>query len=164
MKQWALIAALCFGFVFCGVNATAAAPPCTAVGTWLGQGDSGFTWMNIKTPGSSATTGQVDVTWIEVDPTLFGAFPDAVRITNGRGVWQMVSGDTVEYTWMAYGLDASAALVYFARVSGSHTEDDCDHHSITYVMELFLPDSTPVFCAEGTANETRMPLVQATCP
>jgi hypothetical protein len=152
-----------------GVGAMAAAKGCTMVGTWFGAGDSGITWMATNAPGPSATAGEVNIEWVLMDATLGGFFPAAVRVTNAVGVWQKGSRQIFPYTWVAYAFDVNGALVYTARASGVHTAVDCDHWNITYVLEIWLPsqdmnDDPPYFCAPGTATETRMPLVQATCP
>ncbi|HSB07910.1 MAG TPA: hypothetical protein VLM38_00245 [Blastocatellia bacterium] len=143
---------------------------CSRVGTWHGAGDSGTTWMATDTPGSSATVGQFALEWVSIDPTLGGFFPTVTRATNALGVWQKVNEHTYQYTWIAYGLAADGSTVYVARASGIASMADCDHVNLTYVLELFLPtqdiSTEPPefgsFC--GTATETRMALVQATCP
>ena len=61
-------------------------------------------------------------------------------------------------------------MIYVARASGVSTMTDCDTKLFTCVMELFGPGQNisteePAygsFCGSGT--ETRMQLVQATCP
>lgn len=163
-------AAAVLGALFlAGSTAMAAAKNCTLVGTWFGVGDSGITWMANNTPGKSATSGGVTLEWVLMDATLGGFFPTAVRVTNAVGVWEKGSKQTFTYTWIAYAFDADGAPVYTARASGVHTAVDCDHMNITYVLELWLPGQDmntdpPYFCAPGTATESRMPLVQATCP
>ncbi len=156
--------------VFAGGSVMAASDNCSRVGTWHGAGDSGTTWMATDTPGSSATVGQFALEWVSLDPTLGGFFPTVSRGTNALGVWQKVNDHTYEYTWIAYGLDAGGSAVYVARASGIASMANCDHVNLTYALELFLPSqdiSTEppafgTFC--GTATETRMSLVQATCP
>lgn len=148
----------------------AASNNCSRVGTWHGAGDSGITWMATDTPGSSATVGQFALEWVSIDPTLGGFFPTVTRATNALGVWQKVNEQTYQYTWIAYGLAVNGSAVYVARASGIASMADCDHANLTYVLELFLPaqdisTEPPAFGSFcGTATETRMPLVQATCP
>src|SRR5512142_665109 len=84
--------------------ASAQANNCSRMGTWMGDTGTGITWTDLATSGKSATEGQLDLEWTMIDPTL-GAFPTVVRITNGRGTWQHVSGRTYRYTWLAYGVD-----------------------------------------------------------
>jgi hypothetical protein len=143
---------------------------CSRVGTWHGVGDSGTTWTAIDTPGSSATAGQLSLEWVSLDPTLGGFFPTVARVTNASGVWQMENERTYRYTWIAYGFAADGSTVYVARASGIVSMADCDHANLTYVLELFQPTQDisteqPAFGSFcGTAIETRMTLVQPTCP
>lgn len=152
-----------------GVSAQAAVAPCGTEGTWLGLADNGFSWMNTITRGTGVSNGQVDLTWVSVDPTLFGAFAAATTITPGRGVWRRADRrHDIQWTWMAYGKAADGTVLYVARVSGTHAMPDCDHIAIAYIFEVFLPqqDMTTepaVACLQGTGMETRMPLVQAAC-
>lgn len=164
----ALVAAVA---VFAGSGSVlAASDNCSRVGTWHGVGDSGNTWLSTYTPGSSSTVGQFALEWVALDPTLGGFFPSVSRVTNALGTWQKLYDHTYEYTWIAYAFDAGGSAVYVARASGIDSMADCDHVNITYALELFDPgqdiSTDPpafgTFC--GTATETRMSLVQATCP
>ena len=142
---------------------------CSRVGTWFGLGDQGFQWIAIDDPGPNATAGQVTLEWTFLDPTLGGFFPDAAGVTSGVGVWGKLNRHLYQYTWVAYGLDAGGMWVYIARASGTAEMTDCDHVDINYVLEIFDPmqdiwTQSPAYgCFAGTAQETRMPLVQATC-
>lgn len=142
---------------------------CSRVGTWHGAGDSGITWIASDTPGSSATVGQFALEWVSIDPTLGGFFPTVTRATNALGVWQKVNEYAYQYTWIAYGLAVNGSAVYVARASGIASIVDCDHANLTYALELFDPGQdistdSPAFGTYcGTATETRMSLVQATC-
>lgn len=169
------LALCCIAFFIMGMTPTAAKSCnlknkglCTRIGTWHGVSDLGFTWMAIKTPGQNAVNGQVNVEWIYFDPTLFGNFDDAARITNGIGVWKKVGRHLYQFTWMAYGLDQDGEVLYTMRASGEAESVDCDTADITYVLKVWpegddiSPDPDPV-CIPGTATETRMPLVQESC-
>jgi hypothetical protein len=145
-----------------------AASECGIVGTWFGVGDSGTAWMDVATPGVSPTSGQFEMEWVSLDPTLGGYFPDAVRATRAGGVWRQLSVRTFRYTWIAYGLALDGSLVYTVRVSGTKTRRSCNRLDVSYVLELWLPEQTvsedpPFFCMPGTATETRMTLVQGNC-
>lgn len=145
-----------------------AVPECSIVGTWYGVGDSGTTWTDVATPGVSGTVGQFDMEWIALDATLGGYFPDAVRATRAGGVWRQLNVRTFQYTWIAYGLAADGSLVYTVRVNGTKAREGCNSLSLTYVLELWLPNQDvstdpPFFCMPGTATETRMKVVQTTC-
>lgn len=139
------------------------------VGTWHGvAADLHITWMAVNTPGQNAFNGQMTVEWVEIDPTLFGNFPDAARVTNAYGVWKQVGWRVYPFNWIGYGLDQDGILIYTARASGEAYLVDCDHLDITYVLEVWLAGDDistdpPLFCIPGTAVETRMPLVEASC-
>lgn len=173
VRSWVIavgivLAALCAAPVFADAPGVGGSNNCSNVGTWQGLGDTGFTWMNIITPGANATVGQLDLEWVLVDPTLFGFFPEAVRVTNAIGVWEKVNRHTYVVTWVAWGFDMNGVPVYVGRLSGTDTMLDCDHIDVDYVLEVFLPGQDmdtdpPIFCANGHASETRMPLVQAIC-
>lgn len=141
---------------------------CGKLGTFHGEAaDMGITWMVVNTPGQNAIHGQFTVEWIEIDPTL-GGFPDAVRITDASGVWEKTGWNVYKYTWIAYGLDQNGFLVYSARASGTAKMTDCNHVDLNYVLELWpagfdIYTNPPIVCVPGTATETRMPLVQASC-
>jgi hypothetical protein len=145
---------------------------CSRVGTWQGVSDLGFTWMAVKSPGRNAINGQLTLEWSYFDPTLFGNFADAIRITNAYGVWKKVGHDLYQFTWMAYGINQNGGVVYTMRASGEAESVDCDNADITYMLKVWVgvydisededpypPDS--VVTIPGTASEKRMPLVQA---
>ena len=161
--------AVAFAVTLFGGLAMAASNECSRVGMWHGEGDQGFTWMVPVSAGADATNGQFTVEWIVIDPTLGGMFTEAVRVTNGFGVWKKVNKHTYQYTWIAYGLAQDGMVIYTARASGIESMVDCDHFDVTYVLELWLGAADvsvdePIFYAPGTATERRMPLVQASCP
>lgn len=164
-----ILAAVCAALLFAGgANTMAAAPSCTCVGTWYGQSDNGFTWIEVITPGTNATSGQVSLHWVLVDPTFGGRFPEVVKVTDAYGVWEKVNRRNTKFTWLVYGLDATGAVIFVGRVSGTDAMDGCNSLMSTYVLEVFLPgqDMTtdePVDCGTGTSVETRVALVQATC-
>lgn len=144
-----------------------AAKECSMPGTWSGVGDSGTTWIDVASRGVNATAGQFTMEWVSLDPTLGGYFPKAIHVTPGVGIWQLVKSK-FQYTWTAYAFDAKGAEVYLVRTSGTKSKTDCNHLSITYVLQLWLPTQDPsvdepYWCAPGTATETRIPIVQATC-
>jgi len=147
----------------------AASKNCSVLGTWHGVVNSGATYMVTITRGQSATVGQFVAEWVLWDPTLEGYFTDAVRTTNPMGVWEKVNGNTSKWTWIAYGLDGIGQPLYTIRASGISSMVNCDELHLTYVTEVFLPSQdiskdTPIAVFCGTGIETRMQLVQATCP
>ena len=175
MKRIAVMGGIVLSVVFAAMvfagNGTAArgANNCSRVGTWLGVSDSGTSWIATDTPGPNATVGQLALEWVRIDPTRGNLYPTVIRVTNALGVWEKVNKRKYEYTWIAYGLDASGMPVYVARESGIASMANCDHVDLTYVLQLFGPtqdistESPDLGCFPGTAVETRMSLVQAIC-
>jgi hypothetical protein len=141
---------------------------CSMVGTWQGEGPQGGIWFTVYTPGRNAINGQVTGESVLFDPTLGGFFPDAVRVTNPVGVWKKTGWRRYQFTTRAYGLDQYGEVIYTWRVSGETELVDCEHGDSTFVTELWLAGDDistdpPFLCFPGTAVETRVPLVQASC-
>jgi hypothetical protein len=141
---------------------------CGVEGTWLSSVDIGAQFFTQYSAGATGTGGAMTVEWIAFDPTLFGEFPDAVRVTQAMGAWHQVTATTYHYTWVVYGLDSAGIPLYSIRGSGTGTFDGCDTIVFDYVMEIFpypfhpLVDD-PVACQPGTGAKYRIPVVQATC-
>jgi len=134
---------------------------CGVVGTWIHSGD--ITWLGINTPGTSATSGQVDIEWITMDPTLGVGLP-AVRTSNPKGVWEKVNQREYRTTWVAYGLGADGLPVYVLRGIGMVAMTGCDRADITALLEVFGPDQDiwrerPMFAGSVSEVTTRMPVV-----
>ena len=149
-----------------GALAHAATSECGLTGTWFGHDPgTGLRWLGIHTPGTSATSGQIGIEWVFVDPSFGGQFP-ASRMTAGKGVWEKVARGSYKYTWYAYGqapAPSTAGLmqpVYVVRISGTATMPTCNHKDITYKAEFFSLDMTTLFhTASGISTEHRVPLV-----
>jgi len=140
---------------------------CALPGSWVGEVDIGarfFAQYNLE----GWARGSVTIEWIMVDPTLFGYFPEAVRATQGAGVWRMENWYTYSYTWIAYGLDENGMPVYAIKTSGMGTIRDCHSTDFDWVMEVFptpldpLLDDTPV-CLAGFGTKQRIPIALGTC-
>lgn len=170
LKGGIVLAAIFAVAVFAGSGSVrAASENCSAVGTWHGVAAVGSAWTAVATPGASATGGQVVLEWVRWDPTLRNFFPTAVRTSGPLGVWEKVDGKTILVTFVAFGFDGNGAPLYTIRISAVSTELDCDHRSMTYVTEVFLPTmdiykDSPIGKLCGSGTETRMQLVQVTCP
>jgi hypothetical protein len=170
LRGGVVLAAIFAVAVFAGSGSVmAASEDCPVAGTWHGASAIGATWMAVASPGANATYGQVVLEWVRWDPTLRGYFPTAVRTTSAMGVWEKVDGKTIHVTFVAYGFDGNGAPLYTIRLIAVSTEVDCDHRSMTYVMEIFLPQQdiskdSPIGKLCGSGTETRMQPVQATCP
>ena len=145
-----------------------AASDCGNVGTWFGQDptEGGLRWIAINMPGTSATTGEMSLKWTMIDPSFGGYFPDATQMTDGSGVWQLVSQGVYRFTFVTYGTMLVAGRivvpVYAMRVSGTGTLTTCDHSEITYTAEFFSPDLAIRYDAAtgiGANTQDRMKLV-----
>jgi len=141
---------------------------CPLEGTWLATVDIGAQFFAQYAGGATGTGGALTVEWILFDPTLFGNFPTAVRVTQAQGLWEQKTATAYEYTWIAYGFDAEGNPLYAIRGSGTGTLTECDTIDFDWVMEVFpypldpLVDD-PFACMSGTGSKHRIPLVQATC-
>jgi hypothetical protein len=144
------------------------APTCRLPGSWLAQVDIGGWFFTQYGGGANATSGPLSVEWILFDPTLFGNFPAAVRVTQAEGGW-LARGPGYDYTWVAYGLDGMGFPVYAIRGSGAGTLKECGTIEFDWVLEVFpwpmnpLVDR-PVTCLSGRGTKQRIPVVRATCP
>jgi hypothetical protein len=134
---------------------------CKLDGSWLGYGADGSRWLATY-HGESANAGTNDLEFF-YDPTLGGAFPDAVSISSGRGVWERTGGNTFSYTLITFGLDASGGVNWIIKNSGTKTlTEDCSLMTIEGSLEVFLPEVDPFegdpwFCVPGEGSwEVRM--------
>lgn len=170
-----LLPVACVILLFVGTGFVAASPPpCTVEGAWLSQADVGAVFFKVANRGANATSGSLSIEWVAMDPTLFGNFPDAVKLTQGVGVWSARLTEGVErsrpthYTWMAYGLGSDGLPIYVLVVSGTDTMQDCNNLAFDYVMEIFLASQDPfvdepVACMEGTGVKHRIPATVGSC-
>ena len=152
---------------------------CGLIGTWYGHAYSTMTWLAVQTAGSKdARNGEMLLNWVHVSSGLLqvNGYP-ATSLTPGHGVWELTdkgpccSGKgQYNYTWYAYGLNASGNVLYSVRVSGLATNTDCDDVAIDFTYEVFdgqvlpqdMSEGTPVFTIQsepGNSGETRVPLV-----
>ncbi len=154
--------------------AAAAPPPCTVEGAWISEVDVGAVFFKVANRGANATTGTLFIEWVVMDPTLFGNFPDAVKLTQGVGVWRANLVEDTEghrpthYTWMAYGLGSDGLPIYVVVVSGTDTMQGCNTLDFDYVMEIFLASQDPfvdppIACMAGTGVKHRIPTAVGSC-
>jgi hypothetical protein len=144
------------------------APACRLQGSWLTQVDIGGWFFTQYGGGANSTSGPLTIEWILFDPTLFGSFPAAVRVTQAAGGW-ISRGRGYDYTWVAYGLDAAGLPVYSIKGSGTGRFAECGEIGFDWVLEIFpwpmnpLVDS-PVTCLSGHGTKQQIPVARATCP
>jgi hypothetical protein len=116
---------------------------CSLLGGWVGYNEQGaislFTY-----DGKSESSGASDVEFPALDPTLYGAFPTAVKTTSLRGEWKRTGGNTFDYTLIVLALDDTNQTVGVAKFTGDKVlEDDCTRMVVTVQMEVYSPDMNP---------------------
>ena len=125
---------------------------CSVQGTWFGvvgplpggEFSTQLTGWLLTVGGKSNNKGTNNLEFPNFDATLEGMVPIATRISNLRGSWKRTGGNTFDYTFMGYAVDADNNPVYIAKISGHVTLfDDCQSEHITSYMELFMPDVSP---------------------
>ncbi len=127
---------------------------CSNLGTWFGvfgPGDTRLAGFFGTVTGKSEQMGTNNLEFPAFDPklTVFGLnemepYKDAVRLTSLRGDWKRTGGNTFDYTFMGFALDASNMPVYIAKVSGQVIlEEDCQYQKITAVMKTYWPYQSP---------------------
>ena len=174
-RRSATIAAAAGAILLAAAMAPAAQGPdaqgrrgCPLPGTWLATVDIGGVFFSQYGGGTEAVSGPLTVDWIAFDPSLFGNFPAATRLTPGDGGWHRHGGGYV-YTWVAYGIDATGLPVYAIKGSGHGTFDGCGTIDFDWVLEVFpwpmdpLVDE-PVTCLSGVGTKRRIPVAADTCP
>jgi hypothetical protein len=143
-------------FALVGIIAAALAMPglamaggkgCQLQGTWFGVDSLEYKmltgWM-VTATGKSADHGTNNLEFPVFDPTLQGMFPDAVSLSSMRGAWYRTSGNTFNYSFMGFGLDAFSMPVYVGKVSGTVTvSENCTFETITADMAIYLPGMSP---------------------
>ena len=146
----ALLAILSLGFAFPGVALADDSKGCSNLGTWfgvMGPGDTTLAGFSGTVTGKSSNMGTNLFSFPTFDPSFgldFPPFSLAVSITDMRGNWVRTGGNTFDYTFMGFAMDAANVPVYIAKVSGQATLiDDCQYQHVTAVMEVFLPSMSP---------------------
>lgn len=115
---------------------------CGMAGSWKGEtGGTSFLATYADTAGSIAGTSDLDL-WGDV--TFAGAFPQAVRMTSGRGTWTRVARGVFDYQFLAVGLDQTGAPVYQLNVSGrKNMARDCATQTFSVTIALYAPWQNP---------------------
>jgi hypothetical protein len=171
-----LVAAVCALLVIAVAGPAMAQPhewstvaSCRLQGSWLAEVDIGGRFFAQYAAGANANSGALTLVWILFDPTLFGNFPTAVRLTQAAGGWER-HGQSYDYTWVAYGLDSAGIPVYAIKGSGTGTFQGCDTIAFDWVLDVYAgPDFDPIFgdpvtCLSGFGTKVRIPVERASCP
>lgn len=147
----ALLAILLLGFSIPGAAlAGGGEKGCSNIGTWIGIAGpddmSPAGWITTVI-GKSNNEGVNVIEFPNYDPTLgipLPPFKDAVLISNSRGNWVRTGGNTFDYTFTGFALDAENEPVYISKISGQVTiYGDCQFQYITAYLEAYAPDENP---------------------
>lgn len=156
-----------------GVVATAVAQEkgCSNIGTWVtaipaepfneDDPDDYPPWISTDF-GLSASSGTIvtDVPrWpnikVVVPGTTTAVFPEAVRMTELKGVWERTGGHAIAFTQIGWAVDKDGNPQYVVRNSGTTTfTDDCNTENVKSTVEWFCTPSTASLCGTVEQNPT----------
>jgi hypothetical protein len=92
---------------------------CRVDGAWVGTSPAwSMTWI-ITYTSNSPWAGHYTLQFLGGDPTMGGAFPTVVEMSNTVGTFVRTGSRASQYTMITYGLDAQGQPVYIAKNSGS---------------------------------------------
>lgn len=122
------------------------APRCGFSGSWLGYAPNtakALVWMG-EVSGASNASGTLTTEDPSESATLNGFFPDAVRMTALRGVWERIDGRTFAYTLIGMGVGADGHVVWINKKSGYATlSTDCREMTVVGVQQAYMPGQDP---------------------
>lgn len=139
------IALIFTGLIAFPTQGLAAEPSCSYIGSWYGYTQDGSTieWT-INVNGQSQASGTNNLDDLVFDPKLGGAFPNAVKMTPLKGVWNKTGDKTFAITMLGYAVDGNGGVQYYSKMSGTVTIlDDCNKDYLELTMEFFLPNQNP---------------------
>jgi hypothetical protein len=124
-------------------SAFAGKSSCSLLGGWVGYDELGATAL-ITYDGKSESYGASDGDFPALDPTLYGAFPTAVKTTSLRGEWKRTGGNTFDYTLIVLAMNDANQTVGLAKFTGDKVvEEDCTRMVVSVQMEVYLPNMNP---------------------
>ena len=147
----ALLGFLLLGFIVPGAALAGGADKgCSNIGTWFGiagPDDMTHTGFIASVMGKSNNRGINILEYPNYDPSLGideEPFKSAVRITDSHGNWVRTGGNTFDYTFSGFALNAANEPVYISKISGQVLlYGDCQYQYITAILEVFLPFMDP---------------------
>jgi hypothetical protein len=120
---------------------------CSLLGSWFGVDnleDKTLTGWMVTVTGKSESRGNNNFEYSNFDPTFFGYFPTAVRISSSVGTWKRTGGSTFEYTFIGYSIDALNQIVGISKASGEISlSEDCNAETLTAIVSLYDPATSP---------------------
>lgn len=94
--------------------------------------------------GLSGSRGTYTIEIPGFDPTLFGYYPDAVKISTLRGTWERINNQSIAFTVIGYAVDLYGQTQWIGKISGIDTfTEDCNSISISNTTEVFEPGDDP---------------------
>lgn len=116
---------------------------CSFQGSWYGDPTDGIAWI-VNVQGSSQASGTSDLETPGFDPTLSGYFPNAVKGTSLKGVWERIGGNTFAMSLIGLGVDEFGQTEWIAKMSGTTTLGaDCNSEMLTLTVEFFESGDDP---------------------
>jgi hypothetical protein len=133
----------CLLFLAGSASVFAGNSSCSLLGGWVGYDELGAVALTTY-DGKSESSGTSDGEFPALDPTLYGAFPTAVKTTSLRGEWKRTGGNTFAYTLIVLALDDTNQTVGLAKFTGGKVlEEDCTRMVVTVQMEIYAPNMNP---------------------
>ena len=119
--------------------------PCFDLGgTWLGTQQVGTVTLETWTPldrFGHRYAQQYEL--LNLDPTLWGMFPAAVRLTVFAGEIERISLRDLEWQSVAHALDAANGIVYTLLMRGTATQSGCNRAAFTGTFAVYAPGQDP---------------------
>lgn len=125
---------------------------CKLHGSWIGYDTTfGDAWWMSTASGQSATAGTLvlevpgfDLTLPAGDPPT-ATFPNALKITDLRGTWERIDGNSFAYTVLGIVVDENGATQYISKLTGTDTlSDECNTLFIANTkLQIYLPQADP---------------------
>jgi len=130
--------------LLCAAPATFAADSaCKLTGGWIGYFGNVAGWTAIA-DGVSNSSGTITIAYPALDPTLFGAFPTATRVSTLQGVWERTGGRTFAYTTIGIAVDAQGTTLWIGKLAGTETmQVGCDVELVTATFSVYPPNANP---------------------
>jgi hypothetical protein len=123
--------------------ASAADAACKLAGSWIGYLGNNASWTAMA-DGISNSHGTITIAYPALDPTLFGAFPTAVRVSPLQGVWERTGGRSFAYATVGIAVDALGNSLWIGKLSGTETmQVGCDVELVTATFSVYAPNANP---------------------
>ena len=120
---------------------------CSLLGSWFGVDslvDKNLTGWMVTVTGKSENQGTNNFEYPNFDPTFFGNFPTAVRLSSSVGAWQRTGGNTFEYSFIGFAMDVAGQIVGISKAVGEISlSDNCNAETLTAIVDLYYPPNSP---------------------